>query len=133
MKLKILLLTFTGITGCLQSTAADTESPELPKDIIEVSGSILDIDTKKPLKDVSVTAYLSSKKEKQVTTDEFGKFEFNEMKTGVYKVVFEKEGYRKVIKEKINIKEDEPVLFRIEMIESGDFDLVPTHFHFFNF
>lgn len=133
MKLKILLLTFTGITGCLQSTATNTGILEFPIEINELSGSIVDIDSKKPLKDVSVTAYLSSKKDKQVTTDEFGKFEFSEMKSGVYKIVFEKEGYRKVIKEKINIKEDETFQFKIEMSETGDFNLMPSHFTFFDF
>ena len=133
MKLKILLLSFVGMTGCLQSSATDNETLELPKEINELSGSIVDIESKKPLKDVSVTAYLSSKKEKQVVTDEFGKFEFDEMKSGVYKLVFEKEGYRKIIKEKIIVKEDETFQFKIEMTESGDFDLMPSHFHFFDF
>jgi 5-hydroxyisourate hydrolase-like protein (transthyretin family) len=132
MKLKILLLSFVGMAGCLQSSATDIQTLELPKEINELSGSIVDLDSKKPLKDVSVTAYLSSKKEKQVVTDEFGKFEFDEMKSGVYKIVFEKDGYRKVIKEKINIKADETFQFKIEMTESEDFDLMPSHFHFFS-
>ena len=133
MKLKILLLSFVGITGCLQSSASDTGTMEFPRDINELSGSIVDIESKKPLKDVSVTAYLSSKKEKQVITDEFGRFGFDEMKSGVYKIVFEKEGYKKVIKEKVNIKADEPSQFRIEMTTAGDFDLMPSQFHFFDF
>ena len=133
MKHKILLLTFAGITGCLQSTATDTTTPDFPKEINELSGSIVDLDSKKPLKDVSVTAYLSSKKEKQVVSDEFGRFGFDEMKSGVYKIVFEKEGYRKVIKEKVNIKADETFQFKIEMSESGEFNLMPSHFTFFDF
>lgn len=133
MKHKILLLTLAGITGCLQSTATETAIPDFPKEINELSGSIVDLDSKKPLKDVSVTAYLSSKKEKQVVSDEFGRFGFDEMKSGVYKIVFEKEGYRKVIKEKVNIKADETFQFKIEMTESGDFNLMPSHFTFFDF
>lgn len=133
MKHKILLLTLVGITGCLQSTATDAETLDFPKEINELSGSIVDLDSKKPLKDVSVTAYLSSKKEKQIVSDEFGRFGFDEMKSGVYKIVFEKEGYRKVIKEKVNIKADETFQFKIEMSESGDFNLMPSHFTFFDF
>lgn len=133
MKHKILLLTFVAITGCLQSTATNVEPLESPKEINELSGNIVDLDSKKPLKDVSVTAYLSSKKEMHVVTDEFGKFEFDVMKSGVYKIVFEKEGYRKVIKEKINIKADETFQFKIEMSETGDFNLMPSHFTFFDF
>ena len=133
MKLKILFLSFVCISGCLQSTATNIDPIEFQKEINELSGSIFDLDTKKPLKDVSVTAYFSSKKEKQVVTDEFGKFEFDEMRSGVYKIVFEKEGYRKVIKEKVNIKEDEAFQFKIEMTESSDFDLMPSHFHFMDF
>ncbi|HLF47169.1 MAG TPA: carboxypeptidase-like regulatory domain-containing protein [Chitinophagaceae bacterium] len=133
MKLKILLLTVAGITGCLQSNASDPEEIEFPKEINELSGSIVDLESKKPLKDVSVTAYLSSKKEKQVLTDEFGRFGFDEMKSGQYRIVFEKEGYKKVVKEKVNIKADEPFQFKIEMSVASDFDLMPSQFHFIDF
>jgi 5-hydroxyisourate hydrolase-like protein (transthyretin family) len=133
MKHKILLLSIISIACSMQSSAADLGTDGIPKEINELEGSIIDLDSKKPLKDVSVTAYLSSKKEKQVVTDEFGRFGFDDMKSGVYKIVFEKDGYRKVIKEKINIKAYETFQFKIEMTESGSFDLMPSHFHFFDF
>ena len=131
MKLKILLLTFICITGCLYSKASGIEPGNPDKGIInEVSGSVVDADTKKPLKEVTVTAYFATKKEKYVLTDELGKFDFDELKSGIYKLVFEKEGYRKITKEKISIKTDETFQMRIEMIEEADFDLMPSPFHF---
>jgi len=131
MKLKILLLTFICITGCLNSKASGIEPENPDKGIInEVSGSVVNADTKKPLKEVTVTAYFATKKEKYVLTDELGKFDFDELKSGIYKLVFEKEGYRKITKEKISIKTDETFQMRIEMIEEEDFDLMPSPFHF---
>jgi 5-hydroxyisourate hydrolase-like protein (transthyretin family) len=131
MKLKILLLTFICITGCLNLKASGIEPGNPDKGIInEVSGSVVDADTKKPIKEVTVTAYFATKKEKYVLTDELGKFDFDELKSGIYKLVFEKEGYRKITKEKISIKTDETFQMRIEMIEEEDFDLMPSPFHF---
>ena len=132
MKRKFLLLAILGVTGCINANASGIEpgEPGNPGKIInELSGSILDGETKKPLKEVTVTAYYSNKKEKFVISDEFGKFDFDELKTGVYKLVFEKEGYRKVTKEKISIKADETFQMRIEMIESQGFDIIPSPFH----
>ena len=131
MKHKILLLFIIGITGCLQSKASNTDPVIKGKVINEVTGSVMDAESKKPLKEVTVTAYLTSKKEKIVISDEFGHFDLDELKSGIYKFVFEKEGYRKVTREKINIKSDETFQMRIEMIESEDFDLMPSPFHFF--
>ena len=87
---------------------------------------------KKPLREVTVTAYSLNKKEKFVLTDEYGRFEFDELKTGIYKIVFEKEGYRKVVKEKVSVKTDETFQMRIEMIEADGFDLMPSPFQFFD-
>ncbi len=130
MKQKILLLTFICITGCIQSKAGKIDPVKPGKSINEVAGSVIDGETKKPLKEVTVTAYLVSKKEKFVLTDELGKFDFDELKSGIYKLVFEKEGYRKITKDKISIKADETFQMRIEMLEESDFDLMPSPFHF---
>ena len=132
MKLKTLLLSFSFITGCLNSNAS-VILPEIPgKGISEVSGSIVDSDTKKPLKEVTITAYLDSKKEKFVMTDELGKFDFDELKSGTYKIVFEKDGYKKVTKEKVIVKTDETFQMQIEMIEIQDFDMMPSIKYFFD-
>ena len=133
MKQRILLLIAICTLGCLQSKASgiDPITPGQGK-INEVAGNILDGDSKKPLQNVTVTAYSTTKKEKFVLTDEYGRFEFDEFKTGTYKLVFEKEGYRKVIKEKVAIKTDETFQMRIEMIEADGFDLMPSPFQFFD-
>ena len=131
MKQRILLLIAICTLGCLQSKAGiDPIKPG--KVIMEVAGNIFDGDSKKPLCEVTVTAYSANKKEKFVITDEFGRFEFDELKTGVYKLVFEKEGYRKVVREKVSVKTDETFQMRIEMIEADGFDLMPSPFHFFD-
>ena len=132
MKMKILLLFSICTIGCLQSKAADIEPGNPGKSINEVAGNIYDGDSKKALREVTVTAYSANKKEKFVITDEYGRFEFDELKTGVYKLVFEKEGYRKVIREKVSVKTDETFQMRIEMIEADGFDLMPSPFQFFD-
>jgi Carboxypeptidase regulatory-like domain len=132
MKLKILLLFAICTIGCLQSKAADIEPGNPGKSINEVAGNIYDGDSKKALREVTVTAYSANKKEKFVITDEYGRFEFDELKTGIYKLVFEKEGYRKVIREKVSVKTDETFQMRIEMIEADGFDLMPSPFQFFD-
>ena len=132
MKQKILLLFAICTIGCLQSKAADIDTGNPGKSINEVAGNIYDGDSKKALREVTVTAYSANKKEKFVITDEFGRFEFDELKTGIYKLVFEKEGYRKVIREKVSVKTDETFQMRIEMIEADGFDLMPSPFQFFD-
>lgn len=131
MKQRILLLIAICTLGCLQSKAAGPVEPG-PGKINEVTGNILDGDSKKPLQNVTITAYSTSKKEKFVISDEFGRFEFDELKSGTYKLVFEKDGYRKVIREKVTIKTDETFQMRIEMIEADGFDLMPSPFQFFD-
>ena len=87
--------------------------------------------TKKPLTNVSVTAYLTSdKKEKVVLSDSNGNYAFDDLKPGVYKFVFEKDGYKKVTKEKVFIKTDEGFQLNIEMAEEKDFDFIPGAFNF---
>lgn len=131
MKQRILLLIAICTLGCLQSKAIGPIVPG-PGKINEVAGNIVDGDSKKPLQNVTVTAYSTSKKEKFVITDEYGRFEFDELKSGTYKLVFEKDGYRKVIREKVTIKTDETFQMRIEMIEADGFDLMPSPFQFFD-
>ena len=97
----------------------------------DVNGVVIDADEKKPLKDVSITAYLTSKKEKVVLTDEDGGYAFDELKPGTYKFVFEKTGYKKVVKEKVVVKVDEGFQLRVEMLEDKDSGLMPSPFHFY--
>jgi hypothetical protein len=90
------------------------------------------IDSKKPLSNVSVTAYSISKKEKVVYTDAHGYYSFNELKAGTYRLVFEKEGYRKVTREKVIIRPDEGFQLNIEMDEEKEFKILPGSFFDFN-
>jgi hypothetical protein len=71
MKQRILLLFAICTLGCLQSKANDIEPGNPEKSINEVAGNIFDGDSKKALKEVTVTAYSANKKEKvSVKADE---------------------------------------------------------------
>ena len=129
MKQKLILL-----AGCLfgfivAKANTNSDDPGIGKKE-DVMGFVVHAESKKPLKDVSVTAYFVSRKEKIVLTEEDGSFSFDELKPGTYKFVFEKAGYRKITKEKVVIKTDEAYQLNIEMIESNDFDIMPSPSHF---
>ena len=127
MKQKIILLSVS-LLGFMCAKAHNGDPGNGKKD--ELNGVVIHSETKKPLKDVSVTAVLVAKKEKIVMTEEDGSFAFDELKPGVYKFIFEKAGYKKITKEKVVIKTDEAFQLNIEMIESNDFDIVPSPFSF---
>ena len=132
MKPKIILLAL-GLLGFAVANASTDPAPcSDTKKVDELNGVILHSENKKPLKDVSITAYLISKKEKSIVTDEDGSYAFDELKPGTYKFVFEKAGFKRVTKEKVVIKTDETFQLNIEMIESqnSDSDLMPSPFHF---
>ena len=60
-------------------------------------------------------------------------FSFDELKPGTYKFIFEKAGFKRVTKEKVVIKTDESFQMNIEMIETTQYDLAPSPFHFSDF
>jgi hypothetical protein len=131
MKPKIILLAISLLGFAAAKANTDPESPcTLRKSIDEVNGVILNAESKKPLKDVSITAYLVSKKEKAIITDEDGGYAFDELKPGTYRFIFEKAGFKRVTKEKVVIKTDETFQLNIEMIENKDSELMPSPFHF---
>ncbi len=131
MKLKF----FTLAIAVLGFTAAQANNGPGPgtgkKD--EVNGIVVHSESKKPIKDVSVTAILASKKEKIAVTNDIGNFNFDELKPGTYKFIFEKAGFKKITKEKVVVKTDEAFQLNIEMIENSDFDIMPSPFHFSEF
>jgi hypothetical protein len=131
MKQKLLLLAFS-MVGVIAAKANNNLPEPDPGDgkKNDVLGSVVHSESKKPIKDVSVTAYFVSKKEKIVITDEDGVFSFDDLKPGTYKFVFEKPGYRKTTREKVVIKTDESYQLNIEMIESNDFEIMPSPAHF---
>lgn len=99
----------------------------------DINGTVIHSETKKPIKDVSVTAVLVTKKEKVVLTQDDGGFAFDELKPGTYKFIFEKAGFKRITKEKVVIKTDEAFQLNIEMIENPEFDITPSPFHFSDF
>src|SRR5690606_3777287 len=109
MKRKISLLVLgmfaIGIAGAYASADPDPcAAPGSPCKTVagkkNLAGQVMHAEKKNPLKDVTVTAYISSKKEKTVFTDIEGAFAFEELKPGTYRFVFEKAGYKKVTREK---------------------------------
>jgi hypothetical protein len=92
----------------------------------DLNGIVLNAETKKPLEGVSVTAFLQTKKDKAVTTNDEGGFAFDDLRPGTYKFVFEKAGFKKITKEKTIVKTDEAFQLNIEMIELSDFDILPS-------
>lgn len=130
MKRKTILLTislFGFMLAQANTTISGGDQKGKKNDLI---GIVVHSENKKPLKNVSVTAYCDTKKQKVVLTDEWGNFSFDELTPGTYKFIFEKSGFRKVTKEKILVKTDEAFQMNIEMIENNDFDLMPSPFHF---
>ena len=123
------LLTFTLVLGSFIASANGNLPPttgdndDIKKS--DVAGGVVDNDSKKPLGNVNVTAYSNNKREKAVVTDNQGNFSFEDLKPGTYKFVFEKEGYKKVTKEKIITRVDEGVQLNINMQEHNSFDFMP--------
>ncbi len=131
MKAKILLSICACLFGFVFANAAGATGPDKPtgkKD--DITGSVVHADTKKPIKDVSITAYLTSKKEKVIITDGSGNYNFEDLKPGTYKFVFEKDGFKKVVKEKVIARVDEGFMLNIEMIEVEEFSIMPSPFGF---
>lgn len=133
MKTKLLLLAIfvVGFGAARANTDPGPSCGKGKKD--DLVGTVSQAEGKKPMKDVNVTAYLSSKKEKIVLTAEDGTYAFDELKPGVYKFVFEKAGFKKVVKDKVVVRTDEAFQLNIEMIENNGFDLVPSPLHFTDF
>ena len=95
----------------------------------ELLGNVMSTD-RKPLDKVSVTAYLPSQKTRQVLTAENGTYSFDELKPGTYVLVFEKAGFRRVTREKVQVKQDEGAQLNVEMEETRPFTLGPSPYHF---
>ena len=129
MKFKLLLMTlvFTAI-ACISSANATPPGVGEETKKHDITGGVINSDTKKPLSNVSVTAYSTNKKEKVVLTDATGNYTFNELKPGTYKLTFEKDGFRKVTKERVTIRPEEVYQLNIEMEDEEDFKIIPNLF-----
>jgi hypothetical protein len=127
MKPKIFLLLFFTSLVFVAKAGAGEESATKKADII---GGVYNHDSKKPLSSVTVTVYLAEKKEKVVLTNGDGLYSFDDLKAGTYKFVFEKDGYKKVIREKVVVLPDAGVQLNVEMSKHTAFEYIPGPYHF---
>jgi len=135
MKFRLLFLTLMLAAASISARAnTGTEGTPTGEETkkSDIAGGVVHADTKKPLSNVTVTAYSVSKKEKVVYTDANGNYSFSELKAGTYKLVFEKDGFKKVVREKVIIRPDEGCQLNIEMNEEKEFKLLPGSFFDFN-
>jgi len=135
MRIKNLLLALITVLGVTAAKAypgngTEPDARGSNKRVNEINGTVVNATTKKPLENVSISAYETSKKEKVILTDSEGNYGFDELKPGIYKFVFEKPGFKRVTKDKVVIKTDEQFLMNIEMIEDNGTHLYPSPFHF---
>ncbi|MEI9943475.1 MAG: carboxypeptidase-like regulatory domain-containing protein [Chitinophagaceae bacterium] len=130
-KFFLLAISLLGFVAAQASTDPPSDKPGGKKN--DLVGLVSHADNKKPLKDVNVTAYLITKKEKSVATDDGGVYAFDELKPGTYKFVFEKAGFKRVTKDKVIVRPDEGFQLNIEMVEIREFDIAPSPLHFTDF
>ena len=134
MRTKILLFIGVILAGCLssQTSWANTGGNGVTETASksEIMGTVYTAESRKPLRDVVVTAYSNNKRESRAQTDHEGNYSFSDLKPGVYRLVFERDGYRKVSRDKVRIKTDDGFQLNIDMEEIHDFDWVPGIFNF---
>jgi len=127
MKLKTFLLTCAFSFAVMAANAGIVAPPgnggETKKN--DIAGSIVDGDNKKPVSNVNITAIMQDKKEKVITADNQGNYSFDDLKPGTYRFVFEKSGYKKVVKDKVVVKTDNDLQLNVEMFKEADFEFVP--------
>jgi hypothetical protein len=124
MKFKLLFLT-TVFSAAFMVRANATPGIGDENKKVDIAGGVIHAETKKPLSNVSVAAYSATKKEKVVLTDGNGNYSFNDLKPGIYKLVFEKDGFKKVTKERVAIRPDEGFQLNVEMGEVEGFPILP--------
>jgi hypothetical protein len=132
MRYKLLLLTvlFCAVAFVSRANATPPGTGTEENKKVDIAGGVMHSETKKPLGNVNVIAYSSSKKEKTVQTDGNGNYYFNDLKPGTYKLVFEKDGFKKVTRDKVTIRSDEGCQLNITMDEEDAFQILPGLFYF---
>jgi hypothetical protein len=134
MKCKALFIAaFVLASSCARANATPPNNGEETIKKNDVVGGVFHSETRKPLGNVVVTAFVSNKKEKTVTTDATGAFSFNDLKPGTYRFVFEKDGFRRVSKEKTISRVDEALDLTVLLEEHSTYDFTPGPSHFFDF
>jgi hypothetical protein len=135
MKLRLFLMALL-VAGASCAARANNTTPGVGEESNKKSdlmGGVFHSESRKPLGNVTVTAYSSNKKEKVVQTDAAGAFSFDDLKPGTYKFVFEKAGYRKVVREKTIQRSDEATELNVSLEEHATYDFTPGPAHFFDF
>jgi hypothetical protein len=126
-KLLCLLVICLFCTGMVFANSGSKDKNPEP----DLTGSITAFVTGKPIKDVNIIAYSINKKEKVAVSDANGNYSLVDLKPGVYKFVFQKDGYQKVVKEKIILKVNEDYQMNIHMSEDETiFDMIPSPLKF---
>lgn len=131
MKFKLLLLTVCTVLSFVAFANHQPQSNQCRK--TDIAGGVIQAQTKKPLGNVTVTAYVSDKKEKVAFTDNNGNYSFNELRPGTYKFVFEKDGFKKLTKEKITIRPEGGCQLNVEMRHEKGFEIMPGQLIFTEF
>ncbi|HWI92203.1 MAG TPA: carboxypeptidase-like regulatory domain-containing protein [Flavisolibacter sp.] len=126
MKSKLFFLTIA-LTAAAFTASANSTDPTNGEESkkTDITGGVVNVDTKKPIGNVSVTAYSAAKKEKVVYTDANGNYSFDELRAGTYRLVFEKTGYKKLTKEKVLIRPDEGCQLNVEMDNEDEMQILP--------
>ena len=134
MRIKLFVLCCMAVCLSLASKANTTPGHgEEAATKSDIAGGVFHSESKKPLASVVVTAFSGNKKEKVVLTDHNGNFSFDELKPGTYKFVFEKDGFKKVTRERTINRIDEGLQVNVQLDEHNSFDFMPGPSHFFDF
>lgn len=130
--MKFRQLTLTAFFLAMAALAqAGTDNPgEI--DVEDLNGTVMDAHTRKPLRDVSVTIIGQTKKEMIKVSDASGGYSFDDLKPGTYKLVFEKDGYKRQTREKVVIKANVLLQVNIEMEVQDNAERMPSPWHFFD-
>ena len=82
-----------------------------------ILGSVTDAATRKPVADVVVTATAPSLQgEQTVVTDESGQYRIPQLPPGVYTLRFDREGYKPLARENLNVRLDFSVRVNVELL-----------------
>lgn len=133
MRFKLLMLTVFALTATFAAQANITppNNGEETAKKTDLMGGVYSNDSKKPLGNVTVTAtHLSTKKEKVVLTDAEGNYAFNDLESGLYKFVFNKNGYKKLVKDKVQVRQEEGFQMDIGLTPHSTYDFLPGPFSF---
>ena len=133
MKFRSLLLVCFALTVSLFAAANTTPGNGEGTGKCDLLGGVIDSDSKKPLGNVTVTAYTQNKKEKVVVTDSNGNYSFDELEPGTFKFVFEKSSYKKLTKEKTIVRVNEAFELNVQLEGHSSYDFMPGPSQFFDF